>query len=66
MRELLVKLKAWSTWRDAFSQMRPGLVELTQQASEILGEIPEDWLSASRKSFAARLLTHRVTLLAKD
>ena len=64
MGEVLEKVAGWSPWRDAVSELKPILVQLTHQAEELLGAVPDEWLSSARKRFAARLLAHRVTLLA--
>lgn len=56
MRELVEKLAHWKPWGDALSEMKPVLVEVTQQAEDVLRAVPDDWLSAARKRFAARML----------
>jgi hypothetical protein len=64
MAELIVQLRAWTPWMDALSELRPALIETTTNAANLLASIPDEWLSPARKTFAALLLTHRVTLLS--
>lgn len=63
MVELTQKLAKWPEWDATISELLPIFVDLTQKAEMLLTEIPDSWLSAERKRFAARLLAHRVTLL---
>jgi len=62
MRELLVILRGWPPWVEAVSELLPRLIEVTREATTLLNEVPEEWLSSARKRFATRMLAHRVTL----
>lgn len=62
MQEVLAKLDAWPEWQGAISELAPSLVRLSSEIEGILDEIPDQWLPAQRKRFAARVLRHRVTL----
>lgn len=64
MTELIGQLAGWSPWAEALSELRPRLIQATAEAEALLDAIPDDWLPARRKRFAARVLAHRVTLLS--
>lgn len=63
MDELIENLARWPIWQEAVSEVRPRLAAVTREAEEIINAIPDDWLSAARKRFAALVLARRVTLL---
>jgi hypothetical protein len=60
MTELATRLERWPEWGSALDELVPRFKELTPQVELLLEAIPEGWLSAQRKRFAARLLAHRV------
>jgi hypothetical protein len=64
MVEVVGRLGSWPEWHDAVSELRPRLIEATRAARALLDDIPDEWISPARRSFAARVLAYRVTLIS--
>jgi hypothetical protein len=62
-RDLLGKLQQWPEWRDVAVPMISFFSNNLPLASELLEEIPAEWLSDQRKHLARRLLELRVKML---
>ncbi len=62
MSEVLAKLVTWPEWGLASSELAPRFKALTADVVPLLAEIPDEWLSPARKTFATHVLGLRVRL----
>ncbi len=62
MREAEKRLAEWPEWSDSLSELAPRVRAVLSELPGIIQEIPDDWLSPTRKRFAERVLVRRAKL----